>query len=69
MLTAYLRCYHFPLSNRGEKSGASVGLRDWLSIGHPQIERATRALEDAGVIFIDEDEEGSGVRLRKSRND
>jgi hypothetical protein len=51
MLTAYLRCYHFRL-------------RDWLSIGHPQIERATRALEDAGVIFIDEDEEGPGVRLR-----
>ena len=25
-----------------------------------------RALEDAGVIFIDEDDEGSGVRLRKS---
>jgi transcriptional regulator with XRE-family HTH domain len=24
-------------------------------------------LEDAGVIFIDEDDEGSGVRLRKSR--
>jgi hypothetical protein len=23
----------------------------------------------AGVIFIDEDEEGPGVRLRKSRND
>ncbi len=25
-----------------------------------------RALEDAGVIFIDEDEEGPGVRLRKT---
>ena len=25
-----------------------------------------RALEDAGVIFIDEDDEGPGVRLRKS---
>ena len=25
-----------------------------------------RALEDAGIIFIDENEEGSGVRLRKS---
>ncbi len=26
-----------------------------------------RALEDAGVIFIDEDDEGPGVRLKKSR--
>jgi len=26
-----------------------------------------RALEDAGVIFIDEDEEGPGVRLRKRK--
>ncbi len=25
-----------------------------------------RALEDAGVIFIDENEEGPGVRLRKT---
>ena len=27
-----------------------------------------RALEEAGVIFIDENEEGPGVRLRKSRD-
>ncbi len=26
-----------------------------------------RTLEDAGVIFIDEDDEGPGVRLKKSR--
>ncbi len=25
-----------------------------------------RALEDAGIIFIDENDEGPGVRLRKS---
>ena len=25
-----------------------------------------RALEDAGIIFIDEDDEGPGVRIRKS---
>ncbi len=31
--------------------------------------KVQQALEDAGVIFIDEDEEGPGVRLRKSRND
>jgi predicted transcriptional regulator len=31
--------------------------------------KVQQALEDAGVIFIDEDEEGSGVRLRKFRND
>ncbi len=30
--------------------------------------KVQRALEDAGVIFIDEDEEGPGVRLRKSRD-
>jgi hypothetical protein len=33
------------------------------------LEKIRRTLEDAGVIFIDEDEEGPGVRLRKSRND
>ncbi len=25
-----------------------------------------RALEDAGIIFIDEDDEGPGVRIRKT---
>ncbi len=29
------------------------------------LDRIQAALEDAGVIFIDEDEEGPGVRLRK----
>jgi len=29
--------------------------------------RVQKALQEAGVIFIDEDEEGPGVRLRKSR--
>ena len=33
------------------------------------LDRIQAALEDAGVIFIDEDEEGPGVRLRKSRED
>ncbi len=32
------------------------------------LDRIQAALEDAGVIFIDEDEEGPGVRLRKSPN-
>jgi len=31
------------------------------------LDRIQAALEDAGVIFIDEDEEGPGVRLRKCR--
>jgi hypothetical protein len=31
--------------------------------------KVQQALEDAGVIFIDEDEEGPGVRLRKSGGD
>jgi transcriptional regulator with XRE-family HTH domain len=30
------------------------------------LDRIQAALEDAGVIFIDEDEVGPGVRLRKS---
>lgn len=32
------------------------------------LDRIQSALEDAGVIFIDEDVEGPGVRLRKSRD-
>ncbi len=32
------------------------------------LDRIRAALEGAGVIFIDEDEEGPGVRLRKSRD-
>ncbi len=32
------------------------------------IEKIQNTLEDAGVIFIDEDEEGPGVRLRKWRD-
>ena len=31
------------------------------------LERLQTALEDAGVIFIDADEEGPGVRLRGNR--
>jgi transcriptional regulator with XRE-family HTH domain len=33
------------------------------------LDRIQAALEVAGVIFIDENEEGPGVRLRKSRGD
>ena len=33
------------------------------------LDRIKAALEAAGVIFIDENEEGPGVRLRKSRRD
>jgi len=33
------------------------------------VVKVQRSLEDAGVIFIDEDEEGPGVRLRKVRED
>jgi hypothetical protein len=31
------------------------------------LQTIQRTLEDAGVIFIDEDDEGPGVRLKKSR--
>ena len=33
------------------------------------LDKIQAALEEAGVIFIDENEEGPGVRLRKSRDD
>jgi predicted transcriptional regulator len=33
------------------------------------VDKIQHTLEEAGVIFIDEDEEGPGVRLRKSRGD
>ncbi len=32
------------------------------------IEKIQKTLEAAGVIFIDEDDEGPGVRLRKQRD-
>jgi transcriptional regulator with XRE-family HTH domain len=32
------------------------------------LDRIQAALEDAGVIFIDENDEGPGVRLRKQRD-
>jgi hypothetical protein len=32
------------------------------------VQKVQQALEDAGVIFIDEDDEGPGVRLRKQRD-
>lgn len=31
--------------------------------------KVQRALEDAGIIFINDNDEGPGVRLRKSRDD
>lgn len=33
------------------------------------VEKMRRALEDAGVVFVDENGEGPGVRLKKKRAD
>lgn len=33
------------------------------------VEKMRKAIEEAGVIFIEENGEGPGVRLRKNRND
>ena len=63
-------------SKLSEMSGVSLPTisRMELSQGVPKslstnLQAIQNALEDAGVIFIDEDEEGPGVRLRKSRDD
>ena len=63
-------------SKLSEMSGVSLPTisRMELSQGVPKslstnLQAIQSALEDAGVIFIDEDEEGPGVRLRKSRDD
>jgi transcriptional regulator with XRE-family HTH domain len=62
-------------SKLSEMSGVSLPTisRMELSQGVPKslstnLQAIQNALEDAGVIFIDEDEEGPGVRLRKSRD-
>ena len=44
------------------------GTRGLAKTAAENVWKAQQALEDAGVIFIDEDEEGPGVRLRKSRD-
>ncbi len=62
-------------SKLSEMSGVSLPTisRMELSQGVPKslstnLQAIQNALEVAGVIFIDEDEEGPGVRLRKSRD-
>jgi len=62
-------------SKLSEMSGVSLPTisRMELSQGVPKslstnLQAIQNALEDAAVIFIDEDEEGPGVRLRKSRD-
>ena len=44
------------------------GTRGLAKTAAENVWKVQQALEDAGVIFIDEDEEGPGVRLRKSRD-
>jgi transcriptional regulator with XRE-family HTH domain len=66
----------WPASKLSEMSGVSLPTisRMELAEGVPKslstnLQAIQKALENAGVIFIDEDEEGPGVRLRKSRED
>ena len=58
-----------------EKSGVSLptvqrmeGERGPLRSSAGNVLKVQQTLEDAGVIFIDEDDEGPGVRLRKQKN-
>ena len=44
------------------------GDRGPLRSSAENVLKVQQALEDAGVIFIDEDDEGPGVRLRKQRD-
>ena len=60
-------------SNLAEASGVAIstikrmeGNRGPLRSSAENLLKVQKALEDAGVIFIDEDDEGPGVRLRKS---
>ena len=62
-------------SKLAEMSGVSLPTisRMELAQGVPKslstnLQAIQNALEEAGVIFIEEDEEGPGVRLRKSRD-
>ncbi len=57
-----------------ERSGVSLptvqrmeGERGPLRSSAGNVLKVQRALEDAGVIFIDADEEGPGVRLKADR--
>ena len=56
-----------------ERAGVSLetikrleGMRGMVAAQLATVVAIRRALEDAGVIFIDENGEGPGVRLRKS---
>ncbi len=44
------------------------GDRGPLRSSAENVLKVQQALQDAGVIFIDEDDEGPGVRLRKQRD-
>jgi transcriptional regulator with XRE-family HTH domain len=64
--------------SQGELAGASglaiatikrmESARGPMKSSAENVLKVQQAMEDAGVIFIDEDEEGPGVRLRKSRD-
>ncbi len=62
-------------SRLAEPSGLAVstikrmeGAGSTLKSSVENVLKVQQALEDAGVIFIDEDDEGPGVRLRKQRD-
>jgi len=43
------------------------GIKGPISANAATVEKITKALETAGVLFIPENGEGPGVRLRKER--
>ena len=47
-----------------QRMESAVGVPSGLS---KNLDLVQRTLEEAGIIFIDEDEEGPGVRLSKGR--
>ena len=62
-------------SRLAEPSGLAVstikrmeGAGSTLKSSVENVLKVQQALEDAGVIFIDEDDEGPGVRLRNRRD-
>ena len=64
----------WPASHLSEMSGVSLptiqrmeGERGPLRSSAENVLKVQQALEDAGVIFIDADEEGPGVRLKANQ--
>jgi transcriptional regulator with XRE-family HTH domain len=58
------------LGGQAGLSASAIGHFETGKHGHASVQRVSviqRALESAGVIFVEENGEGPGVRLRKGR--